>query len=164
MNILPKGVHIMSQSTPIEIFFSYAHEDEGLRDQLAKQMRTLERQRVISAWHDRRITPGKEWAGQIDQHLNTARIILLLISTDFIDSNYCYDVELTRAMQRHATGEAHVIPIILRPCDWTGTPFAKLQALPRDAKPVRLWRNLDEAFLDIVKGIREVIKDIHANP
>lgn len=154
----------MPLSKAFEIFFSYAHEDELLRDQLAKHLRNLERQQMITAWHDRCITAGKEWAGQIDQHLNTAHIILLLISVDFIDSDYCYDVELTRAMERHAAGEARVIPVILRSCDWSGTSFAKLQALPRNAKPVRDWRNQDQAFLDIAKGIRKAIQELPVNP
>jgi hypothetical protein len=124
------------QSRTLELFFSYSHKNERLRDKLATQLRTLERQQVLTAWHDRRITVSTEWAGQIDEHLNTADISLLLVSADFIDSDYCWDVELARAMERHEAGEARVIPVILRPCDWKHTAFAKLQALPQDAKPI----------------------------
>ncbi len=105
------------QPRTLELFFSYSHKDEKLRDKLATQLRTLERQQVLTAWHDRRITAGTEWAGQIDAHLHTADIILLLVGADFIDSNYCYDIELERALERHAAGEARVIPVIVRPCD-----------------------------------------------
>ena len=89
-----------------EVFFSYAHEDEGLRDKLAKHLMLLERQRVISAWHDRAIDAGDEWRQEIEQRLNAADIILLLISADFLASDFCWGVELERAMQRHGAKEA----------------------------------------------------------
>jgi hypothetical protein len=148
----------------IEVFFSYAHEDESLRDQLATHLRLLERQGVIHGWHDRRITGGREWAGAIDEHLRTAQIILLLVSADFLASDYCYDVEVERAMARHKAGEARVIPIILRPVDWNSAPFGKLQALPKDARPVTSWPDRDEAFFDIARGIRTVTEELTQNP
>lgn len=151
-------------SAPLELFFSYAHEDEPLRDKLARHLSTLKRQQVIADWHDRRISAGTEWAGQIDTHLNTARIILLLISSDFIASDYCYDVELTRALERHAAGTARVIPVILRPSDWHSAPFGKLQALPKDGKPISRWPDQDEAFLDVTQGIRRVAEELRRNP
>ena len=135
-----------------------------LRDKLAKQLRLLERQGVIAGWHDRQISGGNEWAGEISQHLDTARIILLLISSDFLASDYCYDVELKRALERHDAREARVIPIILRPTDWRSAPFGKLQALPKDAKPITTWANEDEAFLDVALGIRRVAEQLRANP
>jgi hypothetical protein len=97
----------------MEVFFSYAHEDEELRNELAKHLKLLERQKVIKGWHDRQITAGEEWKNSIDDHLEAADIILLLISSDFMASDYCYDVELARAMERHALKEARVIPVIL---------------------------------------------------
>ena len=147
----------------ISLFFSYSHQDEELRNELAKHLKTLERQGVISAWYDRQIVAGDEWAGKIDTHLETANIILLLVSSDFIASDYCYDIEMKRAIERHNTGEARVIPVILRPVDWYGTPFAKLQALPRDAKPVTSWANQDEAFTSIAQGIRLACRDLSGN-
>src|SRR5437660_11262721 len=139
---------------PIELFFSYSHRDQDLRDQLETHLKLLQRQGLISSWHDRKIGAGDEWAGQIDAHLNSAQIILLLISADFIASAYCYDIEMKRAMQRHDAGKAIIIPVILRPCDWHKTPFGKLQVLPTDGRPVtgRSWHYLDEAFLDIARG------------
>src|SRR5205085_5289211 len=95
----------------IELFYSYAHEDERLRKELEKHLALMKRQKLISAWHDRNIGAGTEWANEIDTHLNTARIILLLISPDFIASDYCYSIEMTRALERHKAGEARVIPI-----------------------------------------------------
>lgn len=150
----------ISSHQPIELFFSYAREDEKLRNELVKHLSILQRQGVIQAWYDRQISPGAEWAKEIDQHLNRSRVILLLISADFLASNYCYDIELTRAMERHADGEACVIPVILREVDWKGAPFSKLQALPQDAKPVTKWDDIDAAFTNIAKGIRTVIEEL----
>ncbi len=146
-------------SQAIELFLCYAHKDEELRQSLEKQLRALRRQGLIDIWHDRQIHAGAEWEGEINKHLNTAQIILLLISPDFMDSDYCYGVEMRRAMDRHQSGEAHVIPIILRPVYWQGAPFGKIQALPTDAIPVvsRNWHSQDEAFYDIIQGIRIVI-------
>ncbi len=141
---------------PVTVFYSYAHEDEDLCKQLDTHLKILQRQNIIASWYDRAIPAGAEWEDQIDLHLETADIILLLISADFIASDYCWGKELTRAMERHEANEARVIPIILRELDWTGTPFSRLQALPKDAKPVMSWLSIDAAFTDITKGIREV--------
>ena len=145
----------------VSVFFSYAHEDEGLRDDLAKQLKLLERQGVISAWHDRQIVAGSEWGSAIDTHLDSAQVILLLISPDFLNSDYCWDIEVKRAMERHEAGEARVIPVILRPVDyWQEASFGKLQALPTNAKPVTKWENQDEAFADVGRGIREAVETL----
>jgi hypothetical protein len=143
----------------IAVFFSYAHEDEVLRDKLANHLKLLERQGVIQSWHDRQILAGTEWKGQIDGNLEKSQIILLLISSDFLASDYCYDIEMKRAMERHEAGEARVIPIVLRPLDnlWKA-PFGKLQALPTDGKPVTRWDNEDEAFVNIARGIRLTVE------
>jgi hypothetical protein len=124
----------------------------------------LERQAIITGWHDRRITGGREFAGAIDEHLRTANIILLLISSAFLASDYCYDVELTHAMERHEAEQARVIPIILRAVDWHSAPFGKLNALPRDGRAVTSWPNQDEAFTDIARGIRSVAEELAQNP
>jgi hypothetical protein len=154
-----------SENQRIEVFFSYAHEDEKLRDELAKQLKLLERQGVISAWHDRQIVAGSEWGSAIDTHLDSAQVILLLISPDFLASDYCWDIEVKRAMERHEAGEARVIPVILRPVDyWQEAPFGKLQALPTNAKPVTTWDNRDEAFRIVAQGIRKAIADPPPTP
>jgi hypothetical protein len=144
-------------ATPLSLFYSYAREDGSLREQLEKHLRMLRRQGLISEWYDRQIVAGEKWSKQLNEHLETASVILLLISSDFLASDYCYDLEMQRALERHERGEAQVIPIILRPCDWKKTPFAPLQALPRDGKPVTEWSNIDSAFLDIAQGIRRAI-------
>src|SRR5260221_2084879 len=130
-------------TSPVIVFYSYAHEDEPLREQLEKHLRLLSRQGLISEWYDCQIVAGMGWAQEIDEHLEVASIILLLISADFLASDYCYDIEMKRALERHQRGEARVIPIILRPCDWRSSPFAHLQCLPRDGKAVTTWQNLD---------------------
>ncbi|MBD1856852.1 MULTISPECIES: GUN4 domain-containing protein [Leptolyngbya] len=138
----------------ISIFFSYSHKDEALRDKVAEHLSALKRSNVIQEWHDRQIPPGSEWKDEIDCNLRTADIILLLISSSFIASDYCYGVELDQAMRHHDTGKACVIPVILRPVDWQGTPFGGLQALPKNARPVTKWENEDEALMDVAQGIR----------
>ena len=145
---------------PIEILFSYAHEDEDLRDRLEKHISTLKRNNRIVCWHDRNIRAGSTWNRAISEHLDTAQIILLLISADFLDSEYCNTVEVKRALQRHKKGEACVIPVILRPADWHDEKFAQLQALPRDGKPVVKWSDPDEALVEVAKGIKKVVIDL----
>lgn len=143
----------------LEVFYSYSHKDEKLRDALERHLSILKRNGLIVGWHDRRISAGDEWRDQIDKHAQSAQIILLLISSYFLNSEYCYDVEMKLALERHEKGEAVVIPIILRPVEWRDAPFAKLQALPRDAKPVAKWSNQEEAFALIAEQIRDIVKN-----
>lgn len=140
-----------------KLFFSYSHADEQLRDTLEKQLSALKRQGLIDTWHDRRILAGDEVDHKIAQNLEEADIILLLVSADFLASAYCYDVEMQRAIERHNAGQARVIPVILRPCDWHESPFGKLMAAPKDGRPVTSWPDLDEAFLDVVRSIKAAI-------
>jgi len=149
-----------SPSNLVEVFYSYAHADEEFRVELEKHLSLLKRQKIISAWHDRNISAGTEWKDAIDKHLESAGIILLLISADFLASDYCYDIELNRAMERPAEGTARVIPIILRKCDWSTAPFGKLQALPKNAKPVKSWADTDDAYTDIAIGIRKAVAEL----
>ena len=142
----------------IKIFYSYAHEDELLREELEKHLSLLKHQGLITEWYDHEISAGTDWADEIDTHLNTAQIILLLISPDFIASEYCYSVEMRRAMEKHETREARIIPIILRPTDWRDAPFSRLHVLPTNGQPVSTWPNRDQAFLNIAQGIRTVVE------
>lgn len=138
-----------------ELFFSYSHRDESLRDELETHLAMLRRQGVIDAWHDRRIVAGDDVDHTISQHLETAEIVLLLVSPYFLASDYCYDVEMTRALERHATGACAVIPVILDPCDWHGAPFGRLRATPKDGKPISKFANVHDAFLEVTKDIRK---------
>jgi hypothetical protein len=141
---------------PLEVFYSYSHKDEDLRNELETHLSLLARSGLIIAWHDRKIGAGEEWSKEIDAHIQSADIILLLISPDFLASEYCYGVEMKAALERHAREHAIVIPIILRPADWSGAPFAHLQALPRDAKAITLWVNRDQAFAEIAGSLHEI--------
>jgi hypothetical protein len=144
----------------VKIFFSYSHRDEPLRDELEKHFSLLKRSSIIETWHDRRIGAGKEFDKSISQYLESADIILLLISADFLASDYCYDREMRRALERHEAGEARVIPVILHACDWQHSPFGKLLAVPTDGRPVSKWPDQNEAFLDIVKAIRQAATEM----
>lgn len=148
----------------IEVFFSYSHKDEDLRKELENHLSVLKNNGQISTWHDRKIGAGDEWRNVIDEHLNSAQIILLLISADFLASDYIRDIEMARAMQRHESGEARVIPILLRHVDWKDTSFAKLQILPSNARPITSykWASPDVAFLDVEQGIKKVIEKINS--
>jgi O-acetyl-ADP-ribose deacetylase (regulator of RNase III) len=146
----------------IEVFISYAHEDETLRQRLGKALSSLRREGLITDWHDREITAGSEWSTEIDQHLDSARVILVLLSFDFFASDYCYGFEMTRALERHRAGDARVIPVVLRAVDWTHSPLGKLQALPKDGKPVTSWPDQDSAFLDVTEGIRAALRQLAA--
>lgn len=125
----------------VKLFISYSHRDEVLRRQLDKHLAPLQRQRVITAWNDREIKAGMNWANQIDDNLNKADVILLLISPDFVASDYCSNIELEQAMKRHHAGNAIIVPVVLEPCDWAWLPFGKFQAFPRDAKAITTWTN-----------------------
>src|SRR5712691_2165611 len=133
----------VKRARAVEVFCSYDPEDELLWRELEKQMRFLERRNLISAWHQRTIQAGQEWQHEIDKHLQTAQVILLLISPAFMASDQCYRIEMREAMRRHETGEARVIPIILRPVVWEDEPFSKLQVLPVGGKPVKSWPDSD---------------------
>ncbi|MER3434968.1 MAG: hypothetical protein C4288_16505, partial [Leptolyngbya sp. ERB_1_1] len=137
----------------IKVFFSYLHRDEEFKDELEKHLSILQHQGVISGWHDRMIMPGSEWDREIDEQLSTADIILLMVSSDFLASKYCWGVEVKKALQRHEAGDACVIPVVLRRVVWQGAPFAKLQALPKNAELIANWNNRDDAFYDVATGI-----------
>ena len=141
----------------VKVFYSYSHKDAAFRDRIEEALAMLKRADIISQWHDRGIGPGTEWRSQIDSNLESADLILLLVSQSFLASDYCYDAEMMKAMELHNAGRARVIPIILRPCDWKAAPFAKLQALPRDGKAIIHWRPQDDAYLDVTRSIREVV-------
>lgn len=159
----PTEIKQSSQLAPynkIKLFYSYSHKDMDVQAQLETHLTLLKRLRIISTWYDRKILPGQEWRNEIDTNLEEADIILLLISADFLASDYCYEKEMKRALERHESGEACVIPVIIRDVDWRGAPFAKLQVLPEYGKPVNKWSDDDEAWTNVSQGIRKVIETI----
>jgi hypothetical protein len=159
-----KGGSVMLASLPgtkgLTVFISYSHVDEPFKNDLVKHLDPLRRLGLIETWHDRKIKPGEVWDDTISANLEKAHIILLLVSIDFINSEYCYDTELERALERNDAGEAKVIPVILRACMWQQTPFAKLQSLPKDGQAVALCPDRDAAFVNVAEGIRQVARDL----
>ncbi|WP_131769322.1 toll/interleukin-1 receptor domain-containing protein, partial [Candidatus Protofrankia californiensis] len=145
------------RNPPVSVFISYAHADDLLRRELIKHLANLKRAKIIREWHDREIVAGMDWRKKIDDQLDRAEVILFLLSPDFMASDYCVGIEAVRAVERHATGDACLIPVLLRAVDWQGSIFDSYQALPRDARPVTQWKDRDAAFLDIAQGIRRAI-------
>jgi tetratricopeptide (TPR) repeat protein len=151
------------------VFISYAHVDEALRVELRTHLSALEREGLVQAWDDREILAGDAWADVIDARLDQADVILLLVSADFIRSEYCYGKELARALERHADRDdrAIVIPIILRNCDWESTRFAHLQALPDGGRAMSEWKSADDYHTAVAKGLRRRLQrliDPDTNP
>jgi tetratricopeptide (TPR) repeat protein len=151
-------------SLPVEVFCSFAEADAQLLEQLERHLSVLQHEKVITIWNKRQVVVGSDWKVEVDQHLNTASIILLLISPSFLASGYQYGIELQRAIERHNAREARVIPILLRPCDWRHALFGKLQVVPRNEKAVTIWHNQDEAFTEIAKEIRATLVDVQQFP
>lgn len=139
-----------------KVFFSYSHKDETMRNELETHLAMLKRHGTIETWHDRRILAGTELDGEIDQNLEEANIILLLVSPYFMDSDYCMEREMTRAMEKHDDGSATVIPVFLQYCDWKGAPFGRLLGIPTDAKPISQYADYHEALAIVAKEIRRV--------
>jgi hypothetical protein len=142
----------------ITLFFSYSHEDEELRNELETHLALLKRQGIISSWHDRRIKCGSDIDQAISSELESSQIILLLVSAHFLASDYCYEKEMNRALEKHKDRSAVVIPVILHPCDWHSAPFGHLRASPTDGKPVSMYANQNEAFAIIAGDVREAAK------
>lgn len=149
-----------SRAQTVNIFCAYAHEDEGLLADFKKHMSVIERSGLVGLWTDRDIQAGSEWEPDIDQHLLNDELILLFISADFFSSDYCSSKELVAALERHDRGDARVIPVIVRPCDWKSSPIAHLQAIPKDGQPVTAWADQDEAWADAVRKIRGILGEL----
>src|SRR5947209_1673807 len=138
-------------TSAIRIVCCSVQKDERLRKELDSHLASLKHSTQITTWYTRKVQPGMEWEREVDARLDTANIILLLISADFIASDYCYGKEVQRAIERHAAAKARVIPVLLRPVDLKGTPLSELQPLPTNRKPVTLWHNRDEAFWQVAR-------------
>lgn len=139
------------------IFISYSHKDEALRAELEKHLALLRREGAIELWSDHRILPGSEFDQDIARALEEAQIVLLLVSADFLASDYCFGVEMRRALERHDAGQAAVVPVILRACDWKNSPFKHLNALPSEGREIAKWASPDDAFLNVVQGLRKLL-------
>lgn len=144
----------------VKLFISYSDTDEKFLSNLELHLTTLKREGILDIWHNRKISAGTEWKDEIDKNLNSADIILLLISADFIASDYCFNIEVEEAITRHEASESCVIPILVRPVDWSGAPFSRLQPLPINKKAITTWKNQDEAFLEITQNLRSLANKI----
>jgi hypothetical protein len=140
------------------VFYSYSHKDSEFRAQLGTYLAPLKHKGTISDWYDRQITPGANWQKEISDQLESANLILFLISADFLNSEYCLGVEVGTAMRRLPSGTARVIPILLRECLWQESVFSDIQMIPRDAKPIASSKSIDEAFTSVAKEIRDVVE------
>lgn len=152
---------------PIEIFFSYAHEDEPFKEAVRKQLVGFDHRGIIRKWHDRMIPPGTAWRGQIDYQLQNSDIVLLFISPHFLDSDFCYEHEMPQAMAQHEGGRTRVIPIIVTSCLWEQEPFAALQVLPTDARPMDTWSNRNKGALNVARGVMQAVTELstaHSEP
>jgi hypothetical protein len=145
----------------VEVFISYSHKDSIYRQELVKHLQGLVWEKVLkSAWHDQEILAGDEWEKEVEEHLRTAQVIILLVSPDFIASKYCREKELELAMARHDNGEARIVPVIVRPAYWKSTPLGRFQALPPEGKAISVSPDMDEAFVAVVEGIRDQVKQL----
>ena len=149
-----------SKPKPKKVFYSYSHKDEEYKDMLDEHLTLLKRDGFIDTWHDRKIRPGEEWDGVINEHLRDAEIILLLVSPSFMASKYCQDTEVRIAIKQQEEGKSKVIPILLKPIIWSDSPFSNLQAIPSKGRPISSWKEVDEAFKDVVEQIRITIIEI----
>ena len=141
----------------MKAFISYSHKDEWALERLHTHLAMLRRDGQINEWYDREILAGGNFNQEISEQLESCELFLALVSPDFLASNYCYETEMNRALERHDAGEVRVVPIIIEACDWKVSPLGKLKALPRDGKPVGEWTNQNTAFLDVVTELRRIL-------
>lgn len=157
-----RGGTVRLSSPPLSVgkrvFVSYCHTDELLKNELVKHLEPLRRDGLVDIWQDGKLVPGDNWGPAITSNLDAADVVLLLVSVDFINSDFCYEQELQHALRLHEESRAVVVPIILRDCQWKQLRFGKFQALPKNAKAVTAWPNLDEAFTNVADGLRLMLK------
>ena len=141
---------------PMKLFISYAREDEEYKDELEKRLKPYVRNQTIHSWSDRAILPGSEWDEEIKLAMASSDMILFLISSDFLASDYIHDVEIARAMEKYEKGELRIVPIVVRTSDLSQLKIKQFQALPKDAKAVSTWEDEDEAWLDVINGLKRI--------
>ena len=147
----------MSRSLPLRVFYGYSRQDEPFRAKLEAHLGVLHRLGLIEGWHEGATEPGREWAPAVRRRLEEADIVVLLVSADFLSSDTAWSVEMRSALQRHWEGLAHVLPVLVRPVDLIGAPFAELQSLPETGGSIATHPNEDEAWAEIAAGIRRIV-------
>jgi hypothetical protein len=148
----------------LKAFISYSHLDEPALERLKKHMAMLKRDGSIVEWFDQKIMPGGDIDAEISAHLQECELFIPLVTADFLDSKYCYERELARALARHEEGTMRVLPVIVQACDWKASPLGKIKALPKDGKPIADWTNENNAWLDVISQLRRVIEEVFAAP
>lgn len=141
----------------MKVFLSYSHRDTDALERLNVHLAVLKKERQIDVWYDHEILAGSDIDCEISEKLESSDLILLLVSPDFLASDYCTNKEMSRALERHHSGDARVVPIILEPCDWINSPLGRLKALPKDARPISAWNNKNDAFTDVVQELRRIL-------
>jgi tetratricopeptide (TPR) repeat protein len=145
----------------LKVFIAHSGEDTAWCNELEQQLAVLWRQGLITILTREKIEPGKEQQAEVARYLDTAQIILLLISPAFISSKQCYDIEMSRAVERYKADEVRLIPVLLKPtAGWEHMPFGELQPLPSNGKAISTWSKIELAFFNIVSGIRSVIDEL----
>ncbi|MBB6242147.1 toll/interleukin-1 receptor domain-containing protein [Rhodanobacter sp. MP1X3] len=144
------------KAAKLKVFISYSHHDADLKDQFLKHLRPLEREQLVESWVDQQIKAGDAWDKETQKQLAAADLVLVLVSVDFINSTYCYDNELQKALDREANGSVRVIPVVMRSCLWAHSPLGQHKAVPKDGLAATSWRTLDDAFTDAATEIRRV--------
>ncbi|MBQ7795462.1 MAG: toll/interleukin-1 receptor domain-containing protein [Lachnospiraceae bacterium] len=143
----------------LKVFMSYSHVDEGFKEKLEVHLSPLKRNKKICSWNDSELLVGTMIDDEINKHLEHDDIIILLVSADFINSDYCYGIEMEKAIERCKKGECKIVPVILRPCLWKETPLKKLLCLPRDGKAISMYENEDSAYLEVVTALNKIIEN-----
>jgi hypothetical protein len=145
-----------------KIFISYSHLDETFKAQFTQHLKSLERTGEIEVWHDRQLMGGDDFAGKIDANLSQADVVLLLVSANFIASDYCHEVEMRTALERHEKGQTVVVPVILDFCNWHSSPFGHLTAIPPDGREITRFPNFNEGFNLVVRELSRLVKEINS--
>ena len=142
---------------PIQIYISHSNRDRQMKEQLITYLKSLERQGLINILNDQGIPGGENWEALIDTQMSRASIILLLVSPDYLASDWCYEIEARRALERMETDGIKVVQIILKRCDWFYAPFGRLQALPMNGKPINEWRKRPDAYIDVAERVKQIV-------
>jgi len=141
----------------VKVFISYSHADERVLERLHKHLAMMQRDRLISAWYDHAILPGANLDRTIKSELESADIFVALLSPDYLASNYCYEKEFEFAQEQARDGSLRIVPVVAEPCDWLSSPFREFMALPKEGKAISEWTNANNAYLDIVNGLRRLV-------
>ncbi|MEK7408894.1 MAG: toll/interleukin-1 receptor domain-containing protein, partial [Acidobacteriota bacterium] len=145
----------------IKVFCSYSHRDRNLKEALEAHFASLRLAgRISDFWSDDEITAGTEFDPLIRRELEAAHIILLLLSADYFNSHYCWNIEAQAAMELHDGAKARVVPVLLRHVNWQVTPIKKYSVLPKNLTPATAWQDQDAVFRHVVEEVDRVVEEV----